>query len=150
MNLDTAEWVARRLMAHHGLAGWSFKWDNAKRRAGQCRYESREISLSRPLVQLWPYAEVQETILHEIAHALADYDAGHGPAWKEAAQRIGAKPERCAPTDALQVAGRYTGTCPNGHTVQRHRAVTERTPPISCNRCAPRFDRRYLFTWSEN
>ena len=33
-----------------------------------------------------------DTILHEIAHAIAGVEAGHGPAWKAVAQRLGATP----------------------------------------------------------
>lgn len=35
--------------------------------------------------------EVHETILHEIAHALAGPGAGHGPKWREMARRVGAR-----------------------------------------------------------
>ena len=34
--------------------------------------------------------EVRDTILHEIAHALAGAKAKHGPAWKAIARRLGA------------------------------------------------------------
>ena len=33
-----------------------------------------------------------DTILHEIAHAIAGANAGHGPVWKAVAKRIGAAP----------------------------------------------------------
>ena len=36
--------------------------------------------------------DVTNTILHEIAHALAGAKPGHGPAWKTVARRIGATP----------------------------------------------------------
>ena len=35
---------------------------------------------------------IQDTVLHEIAHALAAPEAGHGPLWKTVARRIGAAP----------------------------------------------------------
>ena len=41
--------------------------------------------------------QVTDTILHEIAHALAGPGAGHGPAWKATASRLGATPKSCAP-----------------------------------------------------
>ena len=41
---------------------------------------------------------LRNTILHEIAHAIAGHAAGHGYAWKMAAIKIGAKPERCGTT----------------------------------------------------
>lgn len=81
-------------MAQHGLAGWSFRFDHARRRFGSCRYRERVITLSRPLVLLNGVDEVRDTILHEIAHALTPGD-GHGGKWKSACRRIGARPVRC-------------------------------------------------------
>ncbi|HEY2587403.1 MAG TPA: SprT-like domain-containing protein [Tepidisphaeraceae bacterium] len=81
-------------MAQHGLAGWSFRFDHAKRRFGSCQHRERTITLSRPLVLLNDVAEVRDTILHEIAHALTPGD-GHGPKWRAACRRVGARPVRC-------------------------------------------------------
>lgn len=39
-------------------------------------------------------ADVLDVILHEIAHFVAGAEAGHGPAWKRACLRVGARPER--------------------------------------------------------
>ena len=36
--------------------------------------------------------EIRDTVLHEIAHAIAGPEAGHGPLWKATARRIGATP----------------------------------------------------------
>lgn len=89
--------LAVGLMRQHGLNGWTFEFDNAKRRAGVCRYRCKVISLSRHYVRLNAdnYEDIRDTILHEIAHAIAGFKAAHGPAWKAVCRRIGAKPERC-------------------------------------------------------
>lgn len=94
MELRAAERLARELMSQHGLAGWSFAWDRARRRFGTCSVERRRITLSAYLTHLNDEAHVRDTILHEIAHALAPGD-GHGARWKAACRRIGATPERC-------------------------------------------------------
>ena len=39
----------------------------------------------------------------------------------------------------------WIGVCPAGHLAYRHRRVTR---PTSCAKCAPRFDERFVFTWS--
>ena len=39
----------------------------------------------------------------------------------------------------------WIGVCPTGHVAYRHRRVTR---PTSCAKCAPRFDERYVFSWS--
>ena len=36
--------------------------------------------------------QIRDTVLHEIAHAIAGHEAGHGPLWKATARRIGATP----------------------------------------------------------
>lgn len=97
--LATLRWAAeeaRNLMAQHGLGFfWRFEFDNALSRFGCCRFRDKVITLSRHLVPLNTRAEVRDKILHEIAHALAGYAAGHGPNWKLICLRIGARPERC-------------------------------------------------------
>jgi predicted SprT family Zn-dependent metalloprotease len=53
--------------------GYKFKFDNAKRRFGYCSYTDKEISLSKPLCEynLNNFYQINDTILHEIAHALS-------------------------------------------------------------------------------
>lgn len=38
--------------------------------------------------------QLEDTILHEVAHAIAGSRAGHGPAWKSVCREIGANPNR--------------------------------------------------------
>lgn len=87
---------ANRLLREHGLAahGWRFVWDNAKRRGGQCVYGKRQISMSRHLVPMWTEEQVMNTLLHEVAHALAGHAAGHGPEWVRIAKSIGCNGSR--------------------------------------------------------
>ena len=84
---------ARELMDEHGLHGWTFRFSAAKSRLGECRERERHIRLSRRHAVNGDPREVRDTILHEIAHALAGAKAGHGPAWKAVARRIGATPK---------------------------------------------------------
>jgi predicted SprT family Zn-dependent metalloprotease len=133
---DAAQ-LARSLMAQHGLSGWSFRFDHARRRFGSCRYRERVITLSRPLVLLNDVAEVRDTILHEIAHALSPGD-GHGPKWRAACRQIGARPVRCYSDQTVRSPARpparYRLGC--GHCdwwVDRHRLTRTR---YVCRRCS--------------
>ncbi|MEO7129913.1 MAG: SprT family zinc-dependent metalloprotease [Dermatophilaceae bacterium] len=132
MDLRAAHTLGRELMEQHGLAGWGFSFDRAKTRAGVCRYRERVISLSAYLTYLHPEAEVRDTILHEIAHALVGARHGHDAVWQRKAREIGSTGLRCSSPDAPQVPGPWQGTCPQGHVATRHRMPTR---VLFCARC---------------
>ena len=145
MDLTEARRVATSLMARHGLSGWRLVFDNAKTRAGVCRFDSKQIGLSRPLIGLYEAGQVTETVLHEIAHALAGPRHGHDRVWRVIARRIGCSGERCMPPDAPRVDGPWVGLCPAGHRTTAHRR------PIrvkSCRACSPGFDASVIYVWS--
>lgn len=147
MEIGAAREMARGLMDEHGLQGWQLIFDRAKRRAGVCRPGQRTIGLSRPLTELHDVAQVRDTVLHEIAHALAGPGVGHGPAWRAIAASIGAVPERCLPTEAGTIPGDWVGTCPAGHSIDRHRRPTRVS---SCRQCSRGFDPEAIFTWTHH
>ena len=90
--LEIAE-QARALMDQHGLEEWTFRFIAAQRKLGECREREKVILLSRRHAVSGASGEVKDTILHEIAHAIAGAKARHGPAWKLVAKRIGATPK---------------------------------------------------------
>jgi predicted SprT family Zn-dependent metalloprotease len=116
MNLYAAKHLAESLMQQHGLAGagWCFRFDHARKRFGSCRCREKVITLSRTLTFLNTEAEVRDTILHEIAHALTPGD-GHGRRWKRMCIQVGAKPVRCYQDDQVVTpprrAARYQIGC---------------------------------------
>lgn len=101
---------ARTLMAAHGLHDWTLKVSRAKNTAGHCFSAAKEIALSGVLLPMWPAADVTNTILHEIAHALTPTDPGHGPEWRRVVVEIGGTPERLFP-DHLPRPGRRLWVC---------------------------------------
>ena len=64
-------------------------YDNAKRRAGICRFAEQTLGLSAPLTAVHSEDDVRDTILHEIAHALVGPAHGHDATWRAMARRIG-------------------------------------------------------------
>ena len=104
MELVLASELADRLFIKHGLMqkGWLFKFDRAKRRLGQCTYGIKTITLSKHMALAGSREQVEQALLHEIAHALLPfYDAhgktvGHGSSWKAKSASIGYKGERLA------------------------------------------------------
>jgi predicted SprT family Zn-dependent metalloprotease len=136
MNLHDARCLAHDLMHQHGLAGWSFAFDRARRRFGLCQFRGKRITLSRPLTLLNTEDQVRDTILHEIAHALTPGD-GHGAKWKATCRRVGAKPKRCF-TDTevvspLQKPARYQIGCVTCDWWADRRRLTARK--LVCRTC---------------
>ena len=96
-------------LKQHGLAdsGWTGGLDRAARRFGVCRGKQKRITLSLPLVRLNEEDEVLDTVLHEVAHALAfeefGVNCGHDARWKAICLRIGARPSRCFDGDEVRM-----------------------------------------------
>lgn len=133
--LDATE-LAQCLMREHQLQDWSFGFNRAKRQLGICLYGERRIELSVHFVRANDEAAVRDTILHEIAHALAGPRAGHGRTWKAVCARIGAQPQR---TDrhAQMPRGLWQATCGHcGQVHHRHRRPARGRTYI-CRSCGP-------------
>jgi hypothetical protein len=135
---------AEALIDAHLDASWSFGFDNAKRRAGQCDYTRKRITVSRYLAARHDDDENHQTLLHEVAHALAGADAAHGPRWKAVARDLGYVGGVTHKGETATELAPWIGRCPAGHTAYRHRRPSRAT---SCVKCAPRFDDRHLFVW---
>ena len=143
---DLVRKIAETLMAEHlDLDVWSFGFDSAKKRLGVCKYEENLISLSRYFVDLHTLPEIDQVMRHEIAHAMAGSKAGHSKKWKDIATRIGYTHLKISGDEIGNATAKLIGVCPNGHTVYRHRKPKS---PLSCSKCSPRFDRRFLITWT--
>ena len=94
--LEEVQTQATEAMNHHGLEGWSLVIDNkSKRRAGVCRYGKKQIGLTLDYALKTSPADLEQTIIHEIAHALLPPGVHHGPAWKAKMRELGKNPERC-------------------------------------------------------
>jgi predicted SprT family Zn-dependent metalloprotease len=114
MTLDETQALAIKLMRQHGLAGWDFRFNRARRRMGVCFHpvgtRPGRIELSAHFVANNTDEDIRDTILHEIAHALADKSEGHGPLWKSICLSIGARPIRC--NEAVMPRGNWLAQCP--------------------------------------
>ena len=113
MNLNELGVIAGQEMIKHGLHGWSFGLTDAKRQLGVCKYRSKRIEISEYYALNSPAQSVLDTLLHEIAHAIAGPAARHGPAWKAVAIRLGAMPRACDSSgQAVVEPGDWQATCP--------------------------------------
>ena len=95
--------------------GWTFGFDRARRRLGVCRIKDKRITLSSHLTRTLPLADVEDTIRHEIAHAIDAERRGrsnHDRTWKALARVCGATPGRCYSGDVPDdPTAPYAGTC---------------------------------------
>lgn len=116
-------------------------YNHAKR-----RWEASKIRLSESLCYTTP-EEVRETTLHELAHAVAGHEAGHGPRWKAAAVRLGAVPRRCASLGSKVnerinlVMAKYVATCNDcgeAHYFDRLTKIWKRNG-YRCRKCKGNF-----------
>ncbi|MFT4215002.1 MAG: SprT-like domain-containing protein [Microbacterium sp.] len=141
-------WVratAEELIATYLDASWTFAFDNAKLRAGACDYARTRITVSRYLAARYDDETNRQTLLHEIAHALAGSRAGHGARWKRIARSIGYVGGTTHHGETAVELAPWVGTCPAGHVAFRHRRATR---PTSCARCSRTFDERFLLRWT--
>lgn len=125
MNLQLCERMAKGLISKYLSFGWSFEWCRTKSSLGTCRFYSPTdntrgiIRLSSNWMSLISEEEARDTVLHEIAHALAGYYDNHGPIWQRYAIKIGAKPYSVAKTE-VKVDPKYVAISPiTGNIIKR-------------------------------
>jgi predicted SprT family Zn-dependent metalloprotease len=127
--------AATELLARHGLHRWKLEFNRRKRTLGLCVYTKRTIELSTHFVDRNSLESIQETILHEIAHALVGPGHGHDRVWKQKAIEIGAKPERCGEAD--MPPGRWRAKCSGCSSDFSRCRRPQRLRGWSCLRCGP-------------
>jgi len=144
--MATAAWTKRAgadLVQRHLGDQWSFAMDHARTRLGCCRYQDKQITCSTYLVAYLADDEVEQVILHEIAHAIAGHAAGHGKAWARQAKALGYTGGRTIEVPEARLSARWLGTCAAGHEVLRHRKPSR---AVYCGTCAKAGKRRVI-TW---
>ena len=143
----------RDLMDEFGLEDWNLRFSQRKTKLGTTNINGY-IEISEPLIEVNDWKVYNNTIRHEIAHALLGnrmIEIGHGPEWKRMAVRVGATPAH-ADFNSNHVAFRYLGECPScGHHVGQHRK-SKRMGTTACRKCCNRhsggkFDPKFLFDW---
>lgn len=142
---DRVRALAERKIAEHlDLQVWSFRWDNARRRAGLCDYVAKTISISSYHAQVHTIDETLQVVLHEIAHALVGHGEGHGKKWLDTAKQIGYRAERFTGKEIAEEFAPWVGTCPKGHVLYRYRRPKGQ---LSCGKCSRTFSKENLIEW---
>ena len=91
MTRQEAAEFTRHELNKHSLQEWGVRLNqNADSRfLGLCSYRDKVIILSAHHIDIHPTVEVQNTIRHEIAHALVGPNNGHNEIWATKAREIG-------------------------------------------------------------
>jgi len=140
-------------MQYHGLIdnGWTAKWGKGVRTLGMCRYRRKEIAISKRYALHSSLEAIEDTILHEIAHALDfrkyGYSNHHGPKWQQIAKSIGCSGKRCKDSKQVKVGKILTHVykCPNcGDKISTLRKIRVETA------CGPCCDRHNYGQYSDN
>lgn len=133
--------LATLFLKHYGLAqmGWSVSMFEHDKHLGECDYEHKTLKFSRGLVSQVDNLQRIDTILHEIAHAIAGSQAEHGPGWKRIAKKIGAYPKAVARITASTHEYNYVWqtVCPAEHRYGTHHPAEkdfyQTCPMPTCN-----------------
>lgn len=104
------ETLARSLMDDHGLTDWKLRLNSGRYYLGTCDSNTKTITISRLHIEHDTAKQIHDTILHEIAHALAPKHANHGKEWKAICRRIGAIPKSCKESES-KVPPKWEITC---------------------------------------
>lgn len=139
-------WANALIVLHLDAQEWSFEFDHAKRRAGLCNYTDKRISVSRYLAARYDDDEIHQVLLHEVAHAIAGSNAGHGPKWKAVCDELGYVGGRLLDGGAAEELAPWRGVCPEGHVHHRYKTPTRIQ---SCGKCARGFDERFAIVWEK-
>ena len=136
--LAEVEALAHELMARHvarsGLdADWSFGFDLATSRGGVCRAAEKRIGLSVSYCHRAARAEIVDTLLHEIAHAIVGVRHQHDAVWRAKAREIGCSAERCHAVD--HTPARWVGACGCGKRWLRQRLSRNLRLGARCGSC---------------
>ena len=95
-NVATIREFANEQLQKWGLADWNFEFNRRKNALGLCNFKSKTVYVSQYFTS--DLDKVRDTVLHEVAHALAFVRYGHkrhGWQWVICCRQVGANPVPC-------------------------------------------------------
>lgn len=113
MNRDVLLGQAAALLDRYKLTDWKIEFRKGTGNwLGRCVYWARTILINDYYAEHNSEAEVLDTLLHEIAHALTPGHS-HDKVWKAVARSLGAIPKACSNDNVIIRPGKYQATCPS-------------------------------------
>lgn len=139
MERSNASKFCREQLDKYGLTDWHVRLtsDPDKPFLGLCVYKDKSIILNAHHIDIHPYAEVNCTILHEVAHAIVGPGQGHNETWRQKAEDIGC--DNTLPCSHLNIPDHIIDAIRSGATVEmtvEEKVITNviRTPKFQVTR----------------
>lgn len=92
MTREQAALKLRQALDQHGLKDWHVRLTatlTGMNTLGLCSHKDKCIILNAHHIDIHPDVEIDDTILHEVAHALVGPNHGHNDVWRNKAKEIG-------------------------------------------------------------
>lgn len=120
-----------------GDDGYKLVFNKSRAAAGLCYFHKKTIEISIFFLKSSKIkdTDVEDTVLHEISHAIAGWDAAHGPEWKDVALSLGCSGNVCSEHFLEKHDYRYTLRCGKGCRKYVNRR-TKKLMVCSKHRCA--------------
>lgn len=118
MNRNTASQLLRDKLNQYGLKDWGVRL-NTKTDApyvGLCSYKDKCIILNAHHIDIHPDAEVINTILHEVAHAIVGPFHAHDITWSDKAREIGC--DNTSPICSMSMPAALIDAIRSGATIE--------------------------------
>ena len=132
--------LARLEMDKNGLIDWRLELDFAKVRAGACHFGEKKITFSRNFIKNSDQYDIQDTILHEVAHALVGPQHGHDKVWKQMATELGCSAKRCHSLEFSKY--KWIRFCPNLCWEQK---IHRKNVNLICKKCGSGVQHKLFF-----
>lgn len=127
---------ANELLEEHGLLqqGWKFGISSEKEAVGRCHHWRKLIVFSRHFLRSSP-EQIEDTLLHEIAHALVGSGHGHDAVWAAKAIELGAVPTPFAQNAISTAKFHYSISCPIHGTLGKLAKLRRQMIGGKCKKC---------------
>lgn len=81
----------------HKMGHWKIRWNRHAGTAGLTDYETRTVTFSATAMESWDWPEVENTVIHELAHVLVGPGQGHNRKWAKQVKDLGGIPQQYCP-----------------------------------------------------
>ena len=118
MDRTRAHKICKEALVRHGRGNWKvlISSDPNQPYLGLCIYKDKAIVLNAHHIDIHPDAEVINTILHEVAHAIVGPGYGHNDVWATKAREIGC--DNTNPCSHLGLPEHVIDAIRSGHMVE--------------------------------